>query len=166
MFVCVLVPAGLQWEGRAHSGLDDARNTAKLALKLMQLGVPLQITDFYEGAISKDRQDNWIGSKAAFTQDVKLASQSSNPFQAAEAGSSGGQKGAGGGDSQEAVQVFDSRGKWRGICFCNVKAHHRVTKKPGPNHGRKFYSCGRWSISKQNRQCDFFMWADGTDKGT
>jgi len=176
--------AGLQWEGRAHSGLDDARNTAKLALKLMQLGVPLQITDFYEGAINKDSQDNWTGSKAAFTQDVKLASQSSSPLQAAGGGSSGGQEGAGGGlqsagglgkgfpavgrggDSQEAVQVFDSRGKWRGICFCNVKAHHRVTKKPGPNHGREFYSCGRWSISKQNRQCDFFMWADGTDKGT
>jgi hypothetical protein len=165
--------------------LDDARNTAKLALKLMEQGVLLQITDFYEGVSSKGNIDSRRGSKAAMTQDVRLASQSSGALEAAVASSSSRWQDASGGESlsagglgrdsqgvaegegsQEGAQVFDALGRWRGICFCHVKAHHRVTKKPGPNHGRKFYSCGRWSISKQNRQCDFFMWADSTEKGT
>ncbi|XBJ04811.1 hypothetical protein VPH35_023690 [Triticum aestivum] len=36
--------AGLEWEGRAHCGLDDARNTARLLVELMRRGVQLSIT--------------------------------------------------------------------------------------------------------------------------
>lgn len=36
--------AGLQWEGRPHCGLDDARNTARLLVELMRRGVQLSIT--------------------------------------------------------------------------------------------------------------------------
>lgn len=39
--------AGLEWEGRAHSGLDDARNTAALAMKLLREGMVLQITNAF-----------------------------------------------------------------------------------------------------------------------
>ena len=36
--------AGLQWDGRLHCGLDDARNTARLLVRVMQHGVRISIT--------------------------------------------------------------------------------------------------------------------------
>ncbi|KAL6639125.1 hypothetical protein ACP70R_022855 [Stipagrostis hirtigluma subsp. patula] len=36
--------AGLQWHGRPHCGLDDARNTARLLAELMRRGVHISIT--------------------------------------------------------------------------------------------------------------------------
>uniref|UniRef100_A0A453EKK1 Exonuclease domain-containing protein n=1 Tax=Aegilops tauschii subsp. strangulata TaxID=200361 RepID=A0A453EKK1_AEGTS len=36
--------AGLDWEGRLHCGLDDARNTARLLAELMRRGVKITIT--------------------------------------------------------------------------------------------------------------------------
>uniref|UniRef100_A0A0D9V2Y6 Exonuclease domain-containing protein n=1 Tax=Leersia perrieri TaxID=77586 RepID=A0A0D9V2Y6_9ORYZ len=36
--------AGLQWSGRPHCGLDDARNTARLLVELMRRGMPISIT--------------------------------------------------------------------------------------------------------------------------
>ncbi|KQK16243.1 ERI1 exoribonuclease 2 [Brachypodium distachyon] len=36
--------AGLEWEGRLHCGLDDARNTARLLVAVMHRGVKLCIT--------------------------------------------------------------------------------------------------------------------------
>ncbi|KAF8692707.1 hypothetical protein HU200_039542 [Digitaria exilis] len=36
--------AGLQWDGRLHCGLDDARNTARLLAELMRRGVSISIT--------------------------------------------------------------------------------------------------------------------------
>ncbi|GAB4821383.1 hypothetical protein N2152v2_008429 [Parachlorella kessleri] len=40
---------GLEWEGRAHSAIDDAINTARLAIKLMQRGLVLGITGSFSG---------------------------------------------------------------------------------------------------------------------
>ncbi|GFH29842.1 exonuclease domain-containing protein, partial [Haematococcus lacustris] len=45
-----------------------------------------------------------------------------------------------GGEQQEHA-VLDAR--WGGQCHCGVPAALRVTKKPGVNNGRSFYSCGR-----------------------
>lgn len=42
--------AGLQWEGRAHSGLDDARNTAKLAAQLIRMGAVIDVTGAFDPA--------------------------------------------------------------------------------------------------------------------
>ncbi|XP_044344754.1 ERI1 exoribonuclease 2 [Triticum aestivum] len=36
--------AGLDWEGRLHCGLDDARNTARLLAEIMRRGVKITIT--------------------------------------------------------------------------------------------------------------------------
>jgi ERI1 exoribonuclease 2 len=36
--------AGLQWVGRLHCGLDDARNTAYLLVEMMRRGVTISIT--------------------------------------------------------------------------------------------------------------------------
>jgi GRF zinc finger len=57
--------------------------------------------------------------------------------------------------------VFVAGGHWTGRCLCLVGARLRVTKRPGPNHGRGFFSCGRWTITRQaSRGCDFFLWQD------
>ena len=37
--------AGLEWEGRPHCGLDDARNTARLLTTLMRCGIRFSITN-------------------------------------------------------------------------------------------------------------------------
>ncbi|KAL9248325.1 hypothetical protein vseg_021661 [Gypsophila vaccaria] len=37
--------AGLTWEGRAHCGLDDAKNTARLLTHIISSGIKLSITD-------------------------------------------------------------------------------------------------------------------------
>lgn len=37
--------SGLAWEGRAHCGLDDAKNTARLLALLMQKGFKFSITN-------------------------------------------------------------------------------------------------------------------------
>lgn len=37
--------AGLTWEGRAHCGLDDAKNTARLLVSIMAGGLKLLITN-------------------------------------------------------------------------------------------------------------------------
>ena len=41
--------AGVTWEGRAHSGLDDARNTARLAAALLAGGACLSVTGCFPG---------------------------------------------------------------------------------------------------------------------
>ena len=41
--------AGLEWQGRAHSGLDDARNTARLAASLLAGGATLAVTEAFDG---------------------------------------------------------------------------------------------------------------------
>lgn len=40
--------AGLEWQGRAHSGLDDARNTARLAAALLAGGAKLAISGAFD----------------------------------------------------------------------------------------------------------------------
>lgn len=51
-----VVTAGLQWsDGRAHSGLADAINTARLAAKLIQLGEKLNLTGWFDDAAPANR---------------------------------------------------------------------------------------------------------------
>lgn len=195
--------AGLTWQGRAHSGIDDATNTANLALHLMcQQGVQFEVTQVSENPPVLQPQQHQapklLGSQnrshsggggvgspaaaaAAATTSVVLPSGSpqqdlassqaaagvSSPPSATQSSTKGrlnmvqlaAQKGA--------VGVFDGSGRWLGRCFCGAKAKNRVTKRPGPNHGRKFWSCGRWTITaQQSSSCDFFMWADEVQKGS
>lgn len=139
---------GLIWEGRAHSGLDDALNTARLAVKLLQSGVKLRVTESF--------------AEAPPPAGAGVASTGSGGGGASSSGN--GQKPAALAPMQSA-QLYDGAGRWLGVCKCGVKAHVRVTKKPGPNHGRAFYSCGRWTITGQRQQCDFFKWQDELVKG-
>ena len=45
-------------------------------------------------------------------------------------------------------------------CNCGLEAKLVVTKKPGANLGRKFYTCSK----PQGEQCNFFLWEDKADQ--
>ncbi|MCO5557858.1 hypothetical protein L7F22_011430 [Adiantum nelumboides] len=55
--------SGLKWTGRAHCGLDDAMNTAKLAVELMRRGTILTVTGSLEtgSLVTKIRRPQWPG---------------------------------------------------------------------------------------------------------
>lgn len=185
--------AGLRWSGRAHSGLDDATNTANLAIHLMHQGVQLEVTQVSENI---PRSFSPKQPMQASSENVLCASQahaaaaatvSSVDMDSAQAAESAGTNKASSSDrlgpsssspppprvssarvsmTQLAAQkgatgVFDASGKWLGRCFCGTKAKSRVTKRPGQNHGRQFWSCGCWTITaQQSSSCGFFLWAD------
>jgi hypothetical protein len=178
----LLHPAGLAWVGREHSGLDDATNTAKLAIHLMRQGVRFEVTQWSENPLVQQQQQQQqqqapqggsedagqSSAAAAAAAGASIGSQASMP---AEVGSQGTPSKARMSMAQKASQrgvanVFDPSGKWLGRCFCGAKAKSRVTKRPGPNHMRQFWSCGNWTITaQQSSSCDFFMWADDVPQG-
>jgi len=192
--------AGLVWQGRAHSGIDDATNTANLAIKLMGEGVQFDITQTSEnplvqsppkqqqgsqlglqgrfgskqippnatsaaaaasgkeGATPSVEEDTGLGhlAAAAVTNDAAPSQHATSQLTPGKGRPSMAQRAACNG----VTGVFDASGRWLGRCFCGVKAKHRVTKRPGANHGRAFWSCGSWKITGAGQDCGFFLWAD------
>jgi hypothetical protein len=179
--------AGLIWEGRAHSGLDDARNTARLAIRLMQ-SMRLRLTDHYEEAPTSSNREGPSAKALLKIGSSQLSDAGNAGVQAAAAAAVAAatvaaQEGRGGGSKaagkqrqqvlltpvQEAikrVEVYDGAGRWTGMCYCGVKAKVRVTKKPGVHHGRQFYSCGKWTINRQHQACSFFLWGEDVPAGS
>lgn len=164
------------WTGRAHSGIDDATNTANLAIHLMRQGVTFEVSQVSENPTVNASQGRAAhAGSAAATVGAGAAADGGGDGQPSTAG---GQQGAGSRGqprssmAQKAVQqgvsgVFDASGKWLGRCFCGAKAKSRVTKRPGPNHGRAFWSCGCWTITaQQSSSCEFFLWADEVPGGS
>lgn len=128
-----VVAAGLEWEGRQHCALDDARNTARLATKLMRGGLVLGITGSFTGVDSSGRLKQGtlrLGGAAASQQLAK-----------------------------KKAKIFDDKGKWNGKCYCGVEAKRRTVNKPGPKCGKEFYSCGRFT-AVGGAQCDYFQMAN------
>eukprot|EP00775_Hariotina_reticulata_P003768 gene3768-4027_t len=176
--------AGLTWQGRQHSGLDDAANTANLAIKLMLQGEVLAVTEVSENpalrpvsatSANNNRPGSAATGVAAAPSNVQAATAAERMPGSAD-DSTIARSGSGNSSGRTSMQalaaakgvvgVFDSAGRWTGRCFCSAKAHFRVTKKPGANHGRKFYSCGSWRITKQSQACDFFMWQEDVPCGS
>eukprot|EP01026_Neomeris_dumetosa_P064881 TRINITY_DN62053_c0_g1_i3.p1 TRINITY_DN62053_c0_g1~~TRINITY_DN62053_c0_g1_i3.p1 ORF type:complete len:352 (-),score=34.49 TRINITY_DN62053_c0_g1_i3:123-1148(-) len=122
--------AGLEWDGHHHSGLADAKNTARLLIKMCQEGLIVNITGRFDESVSNKK----------VSKQQKLFSQE----QAS-------------GDSQQKKQVKDASGKW--ICGCGIKAILRTVKKPGKNNGREFYSCGNFTMTAGS-SCNFFKWKE------
>ncbi|PNH10779.1 ERI1 exoribonuclease 2, partial [Tetrabaena socialis] len=79
---------GLTWQGRAHSGLDDSRNTAALAARMVRDGCVLRVTDSFReaqrGAAQQEPQERQEG-------------QAGGSGAGAGSGGGGGGKGNGGG---------------------------------------------------------------------
>eukprot|EP00249_Psilotum_nudum_P005075 c18551_g1_i1 orf=339-1553(-) len=130
--------AGLKWEGRPHSGLDDAKNTARLALEVMRHGLCLTITNSFsiyatDGSLISLPK---LQKPCIDTQNNSIA-QALNHLHVPD-----GLK-----DGKE-PSIF---------CFCGALSKKRMVKKPGPTHGKYFFSCGKWTIT-DGGQCHFFEW--------
>ncbi|CAL9769579.1 unnamed protein product [Musa acuminata subsp. burmannicoides] len=134
--------AGLTWEGRAHCGLDDARNTARLLVHLMDMGFKFSITDSltsqavefpvkYEPFRDLLLDQNHYTSKS---KELVGAPVQFHPF-------------------------VDLNGKERQTCcYCGVLSSKCVVRKPGPTQGRCFFGCGNWTAARY-AVCSYFAWA-------
>ncbi|XXG41193.1 hypothetical protein AAC387_Pa01g1712 [Persea americana] len=134
--------AGLAWEGRAHCGLDDARNTARLLAHLMHRGFRFSITNSLMWQ-PLDRPMTWQQSPDHPIGPVPhhIPKHPVPP----------------------AIQFHshtDPTGKdWRGTyCYCGVRSCRRMVRKPGPKHGSFFFGCGNWTATRGAR-CPYFEWA-------
>lgn len=133
--------SGLKWKGRAHCGLDDAVNTARLALELMRRGTILTVTGSLDSEIlvAKIRRPEWPGENLT-----------------ASSGTSGGvhllQSSNGTITRSVSIGMMNSM-----LCYCGVRCKRHMVKKPGPTCGKFFFACGRWTMA-DGSQCGFFEW--------
>lgn len=127
---------GRSWEGRQHCGLDDARNTAYLALELVKQGVRLQVTNSF-----KIYNDDGTKITMPLLKRPKVTPPPSSLEKL--------------GTSKKDLNESNL------MCHCGVKSKKRLVKKPGSSHGREFFSCGKWTITAGGK-CDFFVWATTT----
>ncbi|KAK3126913.1 hypothetical protein QOZ80_7AG0565090 [Eleusine coracana subsp. coracana] len=123
--------AGLQWVGRLHCGLDDARNTAYLLVEVMRRGVAISITGSLAPALAPKEE----GGEAP----PQLQPQ------AQRVGLNLGMWAGGAG----ALPC---------CCFCGVASRCGVMMAPGPMQGRCFYGCGNCT-PPFGPMCPFFAWA-------
>lgn len=137
--------AGLTWEGRAHCGLDDAKNTARLLTHLMNLGFKLSITNSLKWQSadhpSADPQNQQFSTESNLTyQPLKYRTPpffTFVPFQPYQAA-----------NPLNEPYVY---------CHCGATSIKRVFQKPGPKHGCFFFGCGNWTANR-GPACHFFMW--------
>ncbi|KAF5729333.1 hypothetical protein HS088_TW21G01498 [Tripterygium wilfordii] len=123
--------AGLAWQGRAHCGLDDAKNTARLLALLMHKGFKFAITNslMWQTAdcswkqAPEQQQTSQPQQLYKQTKDLQLPICQSHP-----------------------------------CCFCRVKSKAAMVRKPGPKQGCIFFGCGNWTTNRGAR-CQYFKWA-------
>ncbi|XP_044512361.1 3'-5' exoribonuclease 1-like [Mangifera indica] len=123
--------AGLAWQGRAHCGLDDAKNTAHLLALLMRRGFKFSITNSLM----------WQAT------DVSLACNQfpeRMPFSPHHLHK----------PKDPHVPHF----QYHPYCFCGVKSSKGIVRKPGPKQGSVFFGCGNWTVTRGAR-CHYFEWA-------
>ncbi|XP_010520080.1 PREDICTED: ERI1 exoribonuclease 3-like [Tarenaya hassleriana] len=127
--------AGLVWQGRAHSGLDDAKNTARLLSLLMHRGFKFSITNtlmwHHTPDVSHGVNQNHL------PESVTPVYNSPKPKDFVQV---------------PAVQYQQS------FCFCGVKSSRGMVRKPGPKQGSVFFGCGNWTATRGAR-CHYFEWA-------
>ncbi|ELU02084.1 hypothetical protein CAPTEDRAFT_224647 [Capitella teleta] len=154
---------GMDYDGREHCGLDDAKNTAKLAWRMMcdgcilnitktldQGSIPIQLTALQPRVPANKRQ-----APAPLTSHMSNCSSVN--------------------DSVIGVTVNESsyRTPCNGLapplkrtppmCQCGRRAKRHVTQTPGPNSGRTFFSCPQRCYKSSDGKtfgCGFFKWED------
>ncbi|KAM7267660.1 hypothetical protein ACFE04_009826 [Oxalis oulophora] len=124
--------AGLAWQGRAHCGLDDAKNTARLLALIMQRGFRFSITN----SLTWQNPDGTFTWRQQSPENFSFSPQYS--YKPKDLPS-------------HPVQYFP-------CCFCGVKSSKGMVRKPGPKQGCVFFGCGNWSITRGAR-CHYFEWA-------
>lgn len=122
--------AGLDWQGRAHCGLDDAKNTARLLALLMRRGFKFAITNslMYQSA---DPPLTWkqFGESPSFP-----------PY-----------------SPHKPKNPHFSPPQFHPYCYCGVKSSKGMIQKPGPKQGSFFFGCGNWTAARGAR-CQYFEW--------
>jgi len=109
--------AGLQWNGRLHCGLDDARNTAYLLAELMRRGATISIT----GSLAPPPQSEPEPQPQPQPQQPPVNRSLSSCFSGAVAADC--------------------------YCYCGMAIRRGVMATPGPLQGHCFYICGNWTPS-------------------
>eukprot|EP00262_Sarcandra_glabra_P008752 TRINITY_DN2245_c0_g1_i1.p1 TRINITY_DN2245_c0_g1~~TRINITY_DN2245_c0_g1_i1.p1 ORF type:complete len:435 (+),score=53.00 TRINITY_DN2245_c0_g1_i1:129-1433(+) len=138
--------AGLAWEGRAHCGLDDARNTARLLATLMRRGSRISITNslMWQAA---DYPPPLQPSPDRLSGSPHHQHKPKQPGPIIQA------------RFHHPSPIMDSNKERRGAyCYCGAKSSKRMVRKPGPKHGSFFFGCGNWTATRGAR-CPYFEWA-------
>ncbi|KAJ6848227.1 uncharacterized protein M6B38_273260 [Iris pallida] len=128
--------AGLAWEGRAHCGLDDARNTARLLAVLMRRGFRFAFTNSLMWQPTPD-------SRQTDQATPPPLSPSQRP-----------QKEAGQCQTHSLVDSI----RREHYCKCGARSSPAVVRKPGAMYGRWYFGCGKWTVARR-AECDYFHWA-------
>ncbi|KAF5198036.1 Eri1 exoribonuclease [Thalictrum thalictroides] len=134
--------AGLAWEGRAHCGLDDAKNTARLLTHIMHRGFRFSITNSLMWHTAES-QFAWHQSPDRPIVPAHYL-RKTKPF------------------PMPFIQFYpahmDPNKERRIYCYCGVKTSRRMVRKPGPDHGSFYFGCGNWTAAR-GAVCPYFEWA-------
>ncbi len=130
--------SGLAWQGRAHCGLDDAKNTARLLSLLMRKGFKFSITN----SLMWQTTDHSLMWKQSPDQLSFSPNQSPNqpPNQPQKL-------------KDMHIPIF----QYHPYCFCGVKSSKGMVRKPGPKQGSIFFGCGNWTATR-GALCHYFEW--------
>ncbi|KAK9268331.1 hypothetical protein L1049_000079 [Liquidambar formosana] len=134
--------AGLVWEGRAHCGLDDAKNTARLLSHLMHRGFRFSITNslMWQSVEHPLTTQQFPDHQSSPVQQPNTLKHQLVPF-----------------FQFQSMQV-DMPKERRIYCYCGVNSSKKMVQKPGPKHGSFFFGCGNWTTTR-GALCPFFEWA-------
>ncbi|KAL5994789.1 hypothetical protein ACLOJK_024844 [Asimina triloba] len=139
--------AGLPWEGRAHCGLDDARNTARLLTHLMHRGIRFSITNSLMWQ-SADRPLLWQQSPERLSTSPSTASTPNHHHLKPKLPPS--------------IMSFHpnmnlaSKERWM-YCYCGAKSFKQPSRRPGPNQCSSFFGCGNWTATG-GPVCNYCEW--------
>ncbi|KAI3697622.1 hypothetical protein L6452_30717 [Arctium lappa] len=126
--------AGLSWQGRAHCGLDDAKNTARLLALLMHKGFKFSITNSLMCQSTEHHAFTWkqqhVGHMPFPPYHHHLPHKPKD------------------------LHFFPM---FYPCCHCGVKSSKGMVRKPGPKQGSRFFGCGNWT-SARGARCQFFEW--------
>ncbi|PWA74656.1 Exonuclease [Artemisia annua] len=126
--------AGISWLGRAHCGLDDAKNTARLLAAMMHKGFRFSITSSIMCHSADHLAFAWKPPPGHIPFPPYIHHFPHKP------------------KDLHFFPIFHP------CCFCGVKSSKGMIRKPGPKQGSCFFGCGNWTSARGSR-CQFFEWA-------
>lgn len=137
--------AGLTWEGRAHCGLDDAKNTARLLAQLMRHGHKLSITNslLWQSADHPHVVQQQVPSPPEYGLPYQSPKWKNPgvftliPFQPTHI---------------TANPIKEPLVR----CYCGATSIK--FRKPGAKYGSFFFGCGNWTANR-GAVCAFSKWA-------
>ncbi|KAM3329714.1 hypothetical protein ACQJBY_026635 [Aegilops geniculata] len=164
--------AGLDWEGRLHCGLDDARNTARLLVELMLRRVKMTITGSLAPPplIQQKQQPPQLltsscGGSSALAP-LPPIQQKQQPLQLLTSPCGGSSALAPPLIQQKQQQppqphMISPCGGTSATCFCYCRVPTRggVVSMPGPMQGKCFFRCGNWTPA-MGPVCPYFVWTN------